>query len=75
MHRVIQPDPDSVISHLHLAWPLQSSNPKIDILIIFLFFFPQMRFVKNVSSWREMKPGFYHGHISYLDFAKYGLYS
>ncbi|XP_071983914.1 heparan sulfate 2-O-sulfotransferase 1 [Engystomops pustulosus] len=33
----------------------------------------QMRFVRNVSSWREMKPGFYHGHISYLDFAKFGV--
>lgn len=31
----------------------------------------QVRFVKNVTSWKEMKPGFYHGHISYLDFAKY----
>ncbi|KAE8610698.1 hypothetical protein XENTR_v10012207 [Xenopus tropicalis] len=33
----------------------------------------QMRFVKNVSSWREMKPGFYHGHISFLDFTKFGV--
>nr|XP_026259106.1 heparan sulfate 2-O-sulfotransferase 1 [Urocitellus parryii] len=30
----------------------------------------QVRFVKNITSWKEMKPGFYHGHISYLDFAK-----
>lgn len=27
--------------------------------------------MKNVTSWKEMKPGFYHGHVSYLDFAKY----
>ncbi|KAA8589263.1 hypothetical protein FQN60_012628 [Etheostoma spectabile] len=31
-----------------------------------------VRFVRNVSSWREMKPGFYHGHVAYLDFSKYG---
>ncbi|XP_036303845.1 heparan sulfate 2-O-sulfotransferase 1 isoform X2 [Pipistrellus kuhlii] len=33
----------------------------------------QVRFVKNITSWKEMKPGFYHGHISYLDFAKFGV--
>ncbi|XP_057194983.1 heparan sulfate 2-O-sulfotransferase 1 isoform X1 [Triplophysa rosa] len=33
----------------------------------------QMRFVRNVTSWREMKPGFYHGHIAYLDFTKFGV--
>ncbi|NXK51785.1 HS2ST sulfotransferase, partial [Chauna torquata] len=33
----------------------------------------QVRFVKNVTSWKEMKPGFYHGHVSYLDFAKFGV--
>ncbi|XP_008759717.1 heparan sulfate 2-O-sulfotransferase 1 isoform X1 [Rattus norvegicus] len=33
----------------------------------------QVRFVKNITSWNEMKPGFYHGHISYLDFAKFGV--
>ncbi|KAH0618439.1 hypothetical protein JD844_017647 [Phrynosoma platyrhinos] len=32
-----------------------------------------VRFVKNVTSWKEMKPGFYHGHISFLDFAKFGV--
>jgi len=32
---------------------------------------PQVRFVRNVTAWREMKPGFYHGHVAYLDFAKY----
>ncbi|KAG2461523.1 HS2ST sulfotransferase, partial [Polypterus senegalus] len=30
----------------------------------------QVRFVKNVTSWREMKPGFYHGHVAFLDFTK-----
>ncbi|XP_036054427.1 heparan sulfate 2-O-sulfotransferase 1-like [Onychomys torridus] len=33
----------------------------------------QVRFVKNITTWNEMKPGFYHGHISYLDFAKFGV--
>jgi len=30
----------------------------------------QVRFVKNVTEWREMKPAFYHGHVSFLDFTK-----
>ncbi|XP_067845980.1 heparan sulfate 2-O-sulfotransferase 1 isoform X3 [Heptranchias perlo] len=33
----------------------------------------QARFVKNVTTWKEMKPGFYHGHVAYLDFTKYGV--
>ncbi|XP_057698158.1 heparan sulfate 2-O-sulfotransferase 1-like [Corythoichthys intestinalis] len=33
----------------------------------------QMRFVHNVTSWRARKPGFYHGHVAYLDFSKYGI--
>ncbi|XP_029938715.1 heparan sulfate 2-O-sulfotransferase 1 isoform X1 [Salarias fasciatus] len=33
----------------------------------------QIRFVKNITSWKEKKPGFYHGHMAYLDFAKYGV--
>ncbi|XP_005919847.1 heparan sulfate 2-O-sulfotransferase 1 [Haplochromis burtoni] len=33
----------------------------------------QVRFVRNVTSWREMKPGFYHGHVAYLDFSKHGV--
>ncbi|XP_061744743.1 heparan sulfate 2-O-sulfotransferase 1-like [Nerophis ophidion] len=33
----------------------------------------QVRFVHNVSSWREMKPGFYHGHVAYIDFPKHGV--
>ncbi|XP_037530952.1 heparan sulfate 2-O-sulfotransferase 1 [Nematolebias whitei] len=33
----------------------------------------QVRFVQNVTAWREMKPGFYHGHVAYLDFSKYGV--
>lgn len=38
--------------------------------IILLSFCAQVRFVQNVTSWREMKPGFYHGHVAYLDFSK-----
>jgi len=30
----------------------------------------QVRFVKNVTLWNEMKPAFYHGHVSFLDFTK-----
>ncbi|KAG9341491.1 hypothetical protein JZ751_018995 [Albula glossodonta] len=33
----------------------------------------QVRFVRNVTSWREMKPGFYHGHVAFLDFTKFGV--
>ncbi|KAG8014026.1 Heparan sulfate 2-O-sulfotransferase 1, partial [Nibea albiflora] len=33
----------------------------------------QVRFVKNVTEWREMKPAFYHGHVSFLDFTKFGI--
>ncbi|XP_026883137.1 heparan sulfate 2-O-sulfotransferase 1 [Electrophorus electricus] len=33
----------------------------------------QVRFVKNVTSWKEMKPAFYHGHVSFLDFTKFGV--
>ncbi|CAB1323782.1 unnamed protein product, partial [Coregonus sp. 'balchen'] len=33
----------------------------------------QVRFVRNVTSWREMKPGFYHGHVAFVDFSKYGV--
>ncbi|KAM4574321.1 heparan sulfate 2-O-sulfotransferase 1 [Fundulus diaphanus] len=33
----------------------------------------QVRFVRNVTTWREMKPGFYHGHVAYLDFSKFGV--
>ncbi|KAG9343222.1 hypothetical protein JZ751_014201 [Albula glossodonta] len=32
-----------------------------------------VRFVRNVTSWREMKPAFYHGHVSFLDFSKFGV--
>lgn len=33
----------------------------------------QMRFVKNVTDWREIKPVFYHGHLSFLDFSNFGV--
>nr|XP_054590000.1 heparan sulfate 2-O-sulfotransferase 1 [Nothobranchius furzeri] len=33
----------------------------------------QVRFVKNVTEWRDMKPAFYHGHVSFLDFTKFGV--
>ncbi|KAK3560814.1 hypothetical protein QTP86_019494 [Hemibagrus guttatus] len=33
----------------------------------------QVRFVKNVTMWKEMKPALYHGHVSFLDFSKFGV--
>lgn len=36
------------------------------------YLYLQVRFVRNITTWREMKPGFYHGHVAYLDFSKYG---
>jgi len=35
----------------------------------------QGRLVWNISGWSEKKPAFYHGHVSYLDFAKFGSHS
>uniref|UniRef100_UPI00358FD20F heparan sulfate 2-O-sulfotransferase 1 isoform X2 n=1 Tax=Myxine glutinosa TaxID=7769 RepID=UPI00358FD20F len=32
----------------------------------------QARFVKNVTLWKERKPGFYHGHLAFMDFSKFG---
>ncbi|XP_063699535.1 heparin sulfate O-sulfotransferase [Culicoides brevitarsis] len=33
----------------------------------------QIKFARNVSSWQAMKPAFYHGHVAYLDFTKFGI--
>nr|XP_032829074.1 heparan sulfate 2-O-sulfotransferase 1-like [Petromyzon marinus]XP_032829075.1 heparan sulfate 2-O-sulfotransferase 1-like [Petromyzon marinus] len=33
----------------------------------------QAKFVSNVTTWKEMKPGFYHGHLSFIDFTKFGV--
>lgn len=33
----------------------------------------QMRFAKNVTTWTEKLPAFYHGHQSFIDFAKLSL--
>lgn len=41
----------------------------------FMFVF-QARFSFNVSKWDSIKPALYHGHIAFVDFAKYvELYS
>ncbi|KAF6728682.1 Heparan sulfate 2-O-sulfotransferase 1 [Oryzias melastigma] len=42
-------------------------------LVVFPACLDSVRFVQNVSAWREMKPAFYHGHVAYLDFSKYGV--
>lgn len=33
----------------------------------------QYDFVHNVSMWREKLPGFYHGHIAFIDFPRFGV--
>ncbi|GAB1597639.1 heparan sulfate 2-O-sulfotransferase 1-like [Argonauta hians] len=33
----------------------------------------QMRFVYNITTWNEKKPALYHGHLAYIDFAKFGV--
>ncbi|CAB4026291.1 Heparan sulfate 2-O-sulfotransferase 1, partial [Paramuricea clavata] len=33
----------------------------------------QMRFAKNITTWTAKMPAFYHGHQSFLDFAKLGF--
>lgn len=32
----------------------------------------QVSLAKNITNWKAVKPAFYHGHIAYLDFDKYG---
>ncbi|XP_065342688.1 heparin sulfate O-sulfotransferase [Cloeon dipterum] len=32
----------------------------------------QARLVQNVSDWREMRPAFFHGHLAFVDFQKFG---
>jgi len=38
----------------------------------FYFITLQLRFAWNLSQWDHVKPAFYHGHLAYLDFAKFG---
>ncbi|OXU28138.1 hypothetical protein TSAR_005015 [Trichomalopsis sarcophagae] len=33
----------------------------------------QINFVRNISKWNSIKPAFYHGHMAFLDFQKFGL--
>ncbi|KAK7502530.1 hypothetical protein BaRGS_00006105, partial [Batillaria attramentaria] len=33
----------------------------------------QMRFIHNITTWSEKKPAFYHGHLSFIDFNKFGV--
>ncbi|KAG8252865.1 Heparan sulfate 2-O-sulfotransferase 1 [Homalodisca vitripennis] len=33
----------------------------------------QARFVRNLTQWTAKKPGLYHGHVSFIDFGKFGV--
>lgn len=33
----------------------------------------QIKFVHNITSWDVIKPSFYHGHIAFLNFEKFGV--
>ncbi|XP_011506451.1 PREDICTED: heparin sulfate O-sulfotransferase-like [Ceratosolen solmsi marchali] len=33
----------------------------------------QIQFIRNISQWDSIKPAFYHGHMAFLDFKKFGL--
>ncbi|KAH0953312.1 hypothetical protein HN011_002575 [Eciton burchellii] len=33
----------------------------------------QIQFASNISNWKTMKPAFYHGHIAFLNFEKFGI--
>ncbi|XP_070582155.1 heparan sulfate 2-O-sulfotransferase 1-like [Ptychodera flava] len=33
----------------------------------------QTRFVQNVTNWNAKKPAFYHGHLAFLDFSRFGV--
>lgn len=33
----------------------------------------QMRFVQNITAWSAFKPAFYHGHVAYLEFSRFGI--
>uniref|UniRef100_A0A914UGW5 Uncharacterized protein n=1 Tax=Plectus sambesii TaxID=2011161 RepID=A0A914UGW5_9BILA len=35
----------------------------------------QRRFIQNVSNWSERKPAFYHGHVAFLDFTRFGQHN
>lgn len=39
---------------------------KLNIIFIII----QIRFVRNMSYWQQMKPALYHGHMAFLDFSK-----
>lgn len=47
------------------------SSQRISFNLFFLAINVQARFASNVTRWMDKKPGFYHGHIAFIDFARY----
>ncbi|VDM51708.1 unnamed protein product [Angiostrongylus costaricensis] len=33
----------------------------------------QSEFIANITSWSERKPAFYHGHVAFVDFGRFGI--
>ena len=33
----------------------------------------QGEFVRNITSWKQRLPAFYHGHVAFVDFTRFGL--
>nr|CAG4638535.1 EOG090X088H [Cyclestheria hislopi] len=68
-------------SFVGLAYDLCSKN-KFNVLHVnisknshILSLSDQFRFTSNVTEWVTKKPSFYHGHMAYLDFSKFGFNS
>ena len=34
----------------------------------------QIRFARNITTWKQVMPAVYHGHLAYMDFQRLGVY-